>query len=86
MILSTKVTVGEQDPHQREQKLIIAAIAGADGVLAPGSAHARPSAQPPIDTSEKFQLPASQKSFIFIYPMGPPDKPSLTYFNSKIGK
>ena len=25
------------------------------GVLAPGSAHARPSAQPPIDTSEKFQ-------------------------------
>ena len=24
------------------------------GALAPGSAHARPSAQPPIDTSEKF--------------------------------
>ena len=25
------------------------------GVLAPGSAHARPSAQPPIDTSGNFQ-------------------------------
>jgi hypothetical protein len=28
--------------------------ASADGVLAPGSAHARPSARPPIDTSGNF--------------------------------
>ena len=29
--------------------------AGADGVVAPKSAHARPSARPQIDTSENFQ-------------------------------
>jgi hypothetical protein len=29
------------------------------GVLAPGSAHARPSAQPPIDTSRNFPAPMS---------------------------
>jgi hypothetical protein len=29
------------------------------GVLAPGSAHARPSARPPIDTSGNFPAPVS---------------------------
>jgi hypothetical protein len=29
------------------------------GVLSPGSAHARPSAQPPIDTSEQILAPVS---------------------------
>ena len=29
------------------------------GVLAPGSAHARPSGQPPIDTSGNFPAPVS---------------------------
>ena len=29
------------------------------GVLAPGSAHARPSAQPPIDVSGNFPAPVS---------------------------
>ena len=31
------------------------------GVLAPGSAHARPSAQPPIDVSGNFPAPVSAK-------------------------
>ena len=38
---------------QRHDK-ICAISACAMGVLAPGSAHARPSAQPPIDTSGNF--------------------------------
>ena len=32
------------------------------GVLAPGSAHARPSARPPIDISEKFPANVSAES------------------------
>ena len=32
------------------------------GVLAPGSAHARPSAQPPIDGSGNFPAPVSAES------------------------
>ena len=32
------------------------------GVLAPGSAHARPSAQPPIDTSGNFPAHVSAES------------------------
>ena len=31
------------------------------GVLAPGSAHARPSAQPPIDTSGDFSVDVSER-------------------------
>ena len=31
------------------------------GVLAPGSAHARPSAQPPIDVSGNFPAPMSEE-------------------------
>ena len=36
--------------------------ASADGVLAPGSVHARPSAQPPIDTSGNFPAHMSAES------------------------
>ena len=32
------------------------------GVLAPGSTHARPSAQPPIDVSRNFPVPVSAES------------------------
>ena len=36
--------------------------ASADGVLAPGSAHARTSARPPIDTSRNFPAHVSAES------------------------
>ena len=42
--------------------------AGADGVLAPGSAHARPSAKPLIDTSEIFWAQRFAKLPLKIFP------------------
>ena len=41
--------------RKREREFLLAPM----GVLAPGSAHARPSAQPPIDMSGNFQAPVS---------------------------
>ena len=40
---------------------IILISAGADGVLAPGSAHTRPSAQALIDTSGNFSAQVSKR-------------------------
>ena len=42
--------------------------ASADGVLTPGSVHARPSAQPPIDTSGNFSAHVSAESLFEISP------------------
>ena len=39
------------------------------GVLAPGSAHARPSAQPPIAVSGNFPPHVSAESPSYIYPI-----------------
>ena len=51
------------------------------GVLAPGSAQARPSAQPPIDTSGNLSVHVSAKSTSNIFPQ-PLRKPILT--NKKV--
>ena len=51
------------------------------GVLDPGSAHARPSAQPPIDTSGNLSVHVSAKSTSNIFPQ-PLRKPILA--NKKV--
>ena len=45
-----------------ERRKIVANSASAEGVLATGSAHARPSARPPIDTSGNFPAHVSPES------------------------
>jgi hypothetical protein len=54
-------------PRQEEEKYLKIS-AHADGVLAPGSAHARPSAQPPIDMRGNFPTHVSAESPSYISP------------------
>ena len=50
----------DKNTRQNRLKFPIAPM----GVLAPGSAHARPSAQPPIDTSGNFSAQVSGRRFL----------------------
>ena len=54
------------------------------GVLAPGSAHARPSARPPIDTSGNFPAPVSAEwpsAFKTVKNLEPYDNPFWGFSN-----
>ena len=53
--MKEKLEVIENKIEEKDEEFPLAPM----GVLAPGSAHARPSARPPIDTSGNFPAPVS---------------------------